>query len=53
MPIEVKAEENLKSKSLKAFCDKNKPEEAIRLSMKGYRIQDWLTNIPLYSVGKI
>ncbi len=53
VPIEVKAEENLKSKSLKAFCEKNKPEEALRLSMKGYRKQEWLTNMPLYSAGKI
>lgn len=48
IPIEVKAEENLHAKSLKAFCDKYKPEMAIRSSMSDYREQEWMINVPLY-----
>jgi uncharacterized protein len=50
IPIEVKAEENLKSKSLKVFVEKYKPNTAIRTSMNGYRTQDWLINVPLYAI---
>lgn len=53
IPIEVKAEENLKSKSLKVFCDKYNPKKAIRTSMSDYRKQDWLENIPLWVISKI
>lgn len=48
IPIEVKAEENLKAKSLKVYVDQYQPEQAIRLSMADYREQDWLVNVPLY-----
>ena len=50
MPIEVKAEENLKAKSLKVYAEQFKPEQAIRFSMADYREQEWMTNVPLYSV---
>lgn len=50
IPIEVKAEENLKAKSLRAFIERNPCLHGIRLSMSPYREQDWLTNFPLYSV---
>ena len=53
IPVEVKAEENLKSKSLKAFMDKHEDLHAVRLSMSPYREQDWLTNYPLYAVREI
>ena len=53
IPVEVKAEENLKSKSLKAFMDKHENLHAVRLSMSPYREQDWLTNYPLYAVREI
>lgn len=49
--FEVKAEENLRSKSLKAYVDKFEPKYAIRTSMKDYREQDWLVNIPLWCVS--
>lgn len=48
VPIEVKAEENLWARSLRAFCEKYKPEIAIRSSMSNYREQDWMVNVPLY-----
>ena len=47
-PIEVKAEENLQAKSLRAFYDKY-GYKGIRISMSDYREQEWLTNIPLYA----
>jgi uncharacterized protein len=50
VPIEVKAEENLKSKSLKVFVEKYENTNAIRLSMSPYRHESWLTNVPLYAV---
>ena len=53
IPIEVKAEENLKAKSLRAFCDKYHPLHAIRTSMSDYREQDWMENIPLYCIGEV
>ena len=48
IPIEVKAEENLRAKSLRAFYDKYKPKMAIRTSMSNYRKEEWLINVPLY-----
>ena len=53
VPIEVKAEENLKAKSLKVYCEKYQPAEAIRTSMSDYREQSWLTNIPLYCISNL
>ena len=50
IPIEVKAEENLKTKSLKVFEEKFKTNYAIRISMSPYREESWLVNAPLYSV---
>jgi len=51
VPVEVKAEENLTAKSLKAFCEKYHPEKAVRTSMSGYREEEWMTNLPLYCIG--
>ena len=48
--IEVKAEENLRSKSLRAFKEKNSQVKAIRFSLSNYRQQDWMTNVPLYAM---
>ena len=50
IPIEVKAEENLRSKSLKAFMSSHSDLKAIRFSMSGYIDQEWLTNVPLYGI---
>ena len=49
VPIEVKAEENLKSKSLSAFVARYPSLHAVRLSMSDYREQEWMTNVPLYA----
>lgn len=53
VPIEVKAEENLKAKSLKVFCDKFKPDTAIRTSLSDYREEEWLVNLPLYAISEL
>lgn len=53
VPIEVKAEENLRAKSLRTYCDRFAPETAIRTSMSDYREEEWLTNLPLYMIGQI
>lgn len=50
VPVEVKAESNLQAKSLKAYNDKFAPQYAVRASMSDYRVDDWLTNLPLYAV---
>lgn len=50
IPIEVKAETNIHSQSLKAYCDKYHPERAVRFSALKYMNQEWMENIPLYAV---
>ena len=50
IPIEVKAEVNLRAKSLKSFVDKYKTQHAVRTSMADYKKEEWLTNVPLYAI---
>ncbi len=49
VPIEVKAEVNVKSKSLRTFIDNNPDLKGVRYSMLPYKDQGWMTNIPLYA----
>ena len=49
-PIEVKAEENLRSKSLKTIVDNHDGLTGWRFSMADYREQEWLVNVPLYAI---
>ena len=51
IPIEVKAEENLRAKSLRSYCEKYKPKTAVRFSMSDYREHDWMVNVPLYEIN--
>ena len=53
IPLEVKAEENLKAKSLKVYVDKYKPQYALRTSMSDYRAESWLINMPLYAISLV
>ena len=53
IPIEVKAEANLKAKSLKIFCEKFKPKTAIRTAMVNYKQEEGLLNLPLWAVETI
>ncbi len=52
VPVEVKAEVNVKSKSLYNFVNvdfASKQLKALRISMKPYIDQGWMENIPLYT----
>lgn len=53
IPIEVKAETNIRSQSLKAFYDRFHPMNSVRLSLLNYKEQEWMVNIPLYAVCNI
>ncbi len=53
IPLEVKAEINLKAKSLKTYREKFKPEISIRSSMADYSEENGLVNIPLYAIDGI
>lgn len=48
IPIEVKSEENVKSKSLAIYHQKYSPPLRIRFSMKNLQFRDGLLNIPLF-----
>jgi len=53
IPVEVKAEVNLRAKSLRTYRDKYMPEISIRTSMADYKIEDQMVNLPLYAVEEI
>ncbi|MBN2063744.1 MAG: ATP-binding protein [Sedimentisphaerales bacterium] len=53
VPIEVKAELNLKAKSLKTYCEKFSPQLAVRTSMTDYKQEQWLLNLPLWAIETI
>lgn len=53
LPIEVKAEENVKSKSLRQFVTVDQVAQRLhgyRFSMLGYANQEWMSNVPLPAV---
>ncbi|NMX04325.1 ATP-binding protein [Mobiluncus mulieris] len=50
-PLEVKAQENLRSKSLRAFFERYPETAPRRFSFSDFRDQDWMKNVPLYAVG--
>ena len=49
--MEVKAEENLRSKSLRAFKNAHPKVNAVRFSLSGCREQEWMRNVPLYAIS--
>lgn len=51
IPIEAKAEENLRSKSLASFINSHPDLHGLRFSMSDYQVQEWMTNVPLYAVS--
>lgn len=53
IPVEVKAETNLKAKSLKTYREKFEPEVSVRCSMEDYKKEEWLVNLPLYAIDQI
>ena len=53
LPIEVKAGENLRSKSLHVACQKFDLARAARTSLSAYRDEGWLVNVPLWAIGQL
>jgi len=53
IPLEVKAEINLQSKSLKTYRDKFSPPLSVRTAMTDHKREDWLLNLPLYAIGTL
>lgn len=53
IPVEVKAEVNLKAKSLKTYYERFAPEVSVRTSMADYKKEEWLVNLPLYAIEQI
>lgn len=51
VPIEAKAELNLRSKSLRSFVSKYGLPYGYRVSLALYKEQDWITNIPLFAMN--
>lgn len=49
IPIEVKANENKKSKSLNYFIEKNKINLAIRISANNFGVSNGIKSVPLYA----
>lgn len=53
VPVEVKAEVNLRAKSLRMYVEKFSPDIAIRTSMSDYKKEYWLVNLPLYAIENL
>ena len=50
IPVEVKATTNLKAKSLKVYCEKYQPAQAVRTSLADFKKTENLTDMPLYII---
>lgn len=53
VPVEVKAEINLKAKSLRTYQEKFAPKISVRTSMADYKNEAWLVDLPLYAIDQI
>lgn len=51
IPLEVKAETNVKAKSLKAYRDSFQPQVSMRISLQDYKKEEGLLNLPLWAVN--
>lgn len=51
IPVEAKAEENMRSKSLSTFVKSHPDLKGLRFSMSDFREQEWMRNVPLYAVS--
>jgi len=52
VPVEVKAAENLQSKSLRTFVTAHEGLKGVRFSLSPHRDQGWMQNIPPYAVSR-
>jgi len=48
IPVEVKSDENVKSRSLSVYRQKYNPEVSVRYSLRNLQLTDGLLNIPLF-----
>lgn len=53
VPVEVKAAENLRSKSLRVACERFSLPKGVRTSLSPWRNDGWLTNVPLWGIGQL
>lgn len=49
IPVEVKANKNIKSKSLNMYIEKFKPKYSIRISNKNFGFENGIKSVPLYA----
>ena len=49
IPVEVKAAENVRSKSLGVYIEKYKPDVAIRISARNFGFANGIKSVPLYA----
>ena len=49
IPVEVKANKNIKSKSLNIYIEKFKPKYSIRISNKNFGFENGIKSVPLYA----
>ena len=50
IPVEVKAAENVRSRSLQVYVEKYHPTYAIRISARNFGFADGIKSVPLYAV---
>lgn len=53
VPVEVKAEVNLRAKSLKTYQERFSPAISVRTSMADFKKEAWLVNLPLYGIEQL
>lgn len=53
IPVEAKAGLVVHAQSLKVFCEKYTPDIAIRTSLKGFRVDAKIMNLPLYEIWNL
>jgi hypothetical protein len=53
IPVEAKAGLNVHAQSLKSFRQKYNPKVSIRTSLKGFKVDDGLYNVPLYMLWNL
>jgi predicted AAA+ superfamily ATPase len=49
IPVEIKAGDNVRAKSLKVYCDTFKPPYSVRISTKNFGFENGIKSIPLYA----
>lgn len=53
IPVEVKAEVNLRAKSLRSFITRYDLKKGYRVSLAGFKDQEWIENVPLYAISML